>query len=104
VTSLNETSFDAYIQEADKPVLVDFYRDGCLPCRRVSPLVSKTETQYGDRILVARINIDQSKKLAEKLRIEAAPTLIIFGKDGELARHRGVIDGKSLSELVENYI
>jgi thioredoxin 1 len=101
-TALNQDSFAAFVSQADKPVLVDFFRDGCLPCRRVAPLVSKAEAQYEDGLLVARVNMDQNKALAEELKIEAAPTLILFRGGQEVARHRGVIDRDGLTELLKN--
>jgi thioredoxin 1 len=103
-TALNQDSFADFVSQAEKPVLVDFFRDGCVPCRRVAPLVSKAETQYEDGLLVARVNMDQNKALAEELKIEAAPTLILFRGGQEVARHRGVIDREGLKTLVENEI
>jgi thioredoxin 1 len=102
--SLNGETFEAFLAQQDKPVLVDFYRDGCLPCRRVSPLLSKAGEQYEDKLVLARVNIGQSQELAGKLKIEAAPTLIIFQEGKEAARHRGVIDRDGLNQWIEDSI
>lgn len=98
---LNGETFDAFLTESASPVLVDFYRDGCVPCRRVAPLLSRAETEYVGRLEVARVNIDQNPALAEKHQIEAAPTLLLFRNGQETDRRRGVIDRDTLKAFIE---
>lgn len=98
---LNEEIFAGFIAGSTLPVLVDFYQDGCVPCRRVAPLLSKAETEYDGKITVARVNLAQNLELAEQYGIAAAPTLLLFRDGKEIARHRGVIDREGLKAFVE---
>lgn len=101
---LNEATFDPFVNGSAVPVLVDFYRDGCLPCRRVAPLLSKAGETYEDRLAVARVNMDQNAGLTGRFAIEAAPTLVVFRNGGEVARHRGVIDKNGLEVLLQSVL
>lgn len=98
---LNQETFDAFLQGREDPVLVDFYRDGCIPCRRVSPLVSRAEETYAGRLEVARVNIDQNPALVARYQIEAAPTLLLFQGEEETGRCRGVINQEELTALIQ---
>lgn len=99
---LNEEIFDGFIAGSTLPVLVDFYRDGCVPCRRVAPLLSKAETEYDGKLAIARVNLVQNTALAEQYEVTAAPTLVLFREGKETARHRGVIDRDGLKAFIES--
>ncbi|MGM9538898.1 MAG: thioredoxin family protein [Candidatus Onthomonas sp.] len=98
---LNEDSFQAYLEASALPVLVDFYKDGCVPCRRVAPLVSKAEAEYEGQLAIARVNISTNPALAAREQIGAAPTLVLYWNGREKARHRGVINRDGLKTLIE---
>lgn len=101
---LDRETFGAFVADSALPVLVDFYRDGCIPCRRTAPLLSKAEAEYAGKIAVARVNLEQDADLARQYEIAAAPTLLFFQKGKEIARHRGVIDRDGLTKLIESVI
>lgn len=101
---LHSETFDAYIQSSTQPVLVDFFRDGCLPCRRIAPLVSKAETEYAGKLAFARVNITTNPDLAAKQEVEAAPTLVLYRNGAEIARHRGAIKKAELTALIEAHL
>ena len=100
---LTEEFFGGFIAGSSLPVLVDFYQDGCVPCRRVAPLLSKAEAEYDGQIIVARVNLAQASELAEQYDIAAAPTLLLFEEGKEVARHRGVIDRDGLKEFMGDF-
>lgn len=65
-------------------VLVDFYGTYCPPCKMLDPVVEELARRYGDRALIARINIDEHSEAAVDHTVEDIPTLVFF-KDGEEA-------------------
>jgi thioredoxin 1 len=97
---LNEANFDSFVNESEIPVLVDFYNDGCIPCKRISPLLSKAEAEYDGKIKFAKINIGMNPELIEKYEVEAAPTLILFNNGEEINRHRGLATAQQIEELL----
>lgn len=99
---VNAENFESEILKSDIPVLADFYSDSCVPCKRLSPILSEIEKEYAEKIKVAKININFDMELAEKYEVQAAPTLIFF-KDGiETGRLRGLVKKAEIAELINN--
>ena len=84
ITALTNETFDAFIQNADKPVLVDLWASWCGPCRMLSPLVDQLAEEMADQLTVAKVNVDEAPDLAAKYGINSIPALFLF-KDGKVA-------------------
>ena len=98
---VNAENFENEVLKSENPVLVDFYSDSCVPCKRLSPVLAEVEEQYADSLKIAKVNINFDAELAEKYDVQAAPTLILFKDGQETARLRGAVKKSDIIELIE---
>ena len=75
-----DTDFDAVVGGGGL-VLVDFWAPWCGPCRAIAPVLEDLAAAYGDKLTVAKIDIDDHRVKAGEFGVRAIPTLILF-KDG----------------------
>ncbi len=84
VRELDQDTFDREVLRSERPVLVDFWADWCQPCHMLAPTVRALAEEYGDRIKVAKVDIDANPDLARAYSITSIPTIVIF-KDGQVS-------------------
>ncbi len=91
--------FEALITDNSK-VLIDFYADWCLPCKKMEPGLFKLELQYQNKIKIVRINVDNAQALTKKLKIEGLPVLVTYVKGKEIKRVQGYQTDEQMQQLV----
>ncbi len=79
--NISKEQFDNLMAEG-KTVLVDYWANWCGYCRRIAPAYEKIGQQYQDRIVVAKVNIDEEPQLAAQEKIQVIPTLVLY-RDGK---------------------
>jgi len=80
--TVDDANFNQAVLQAKVPVLVDFWAPWCRPCIMAAPVLEELAEDYSDRIIIAKLNVDENMKIASKYGIMAIPNLIIF-KDGK---------------------
>lgn len=75
----NVTEFDELLT-GEKPVLVDFWADWCMPCRMLAPVIEQIDGQYAGRVTIAKVNVDEEPGLAARYSVQSIPTVLIFSK------------------------
>ena len=89
---LTNGNFEAEVLKSDKPVLVDFYADWCVPCQMVGPILEELAKERED-IKIGKINVDEEGELALKYKVSSIPYLAYF-KNGEIVNQMVGFQGK----------
>jgi thioredoxin 1 len=95
--TVTDGSFDEQVQLADTPVLVDFWAEWCGPCKMVAPILDEIASEKGGALRVAKLNVDDNVKTAQRFEVMSIPTMILF-KDGEVKAR--IVGAKSKSALL----
>ncbi|PWA71728.1 Thioredoxin [Artemisia annua] len=95
------SNLDELLEQADKPVLVDFYATWCGPCQFMGPILNEVSIALEDTIRVVKIDTEKYPEIANKYNIEALPTFILF-KDGKpFDRFEGALTANQLIQRIE---
>jgi thioredoxin 1 len=84
IKQVTDASFKADVLESGKPVLVDYWAEWCGPCKMIAPILDELSKQYGDKLQIAKMNVDENQAIPGQYGIRGIPTLMLF-KDGQLA-------------------
>ena len=81
---VSDEAFEKVVLKSNVPVVVDFWAPWCGPCRMIAPSLEQIAQEYGDKVLIAKVNTDDHSQYAQKYGVQGIPTLL-FIKDGEVA-------------------
>ena len=82
--TVTDDSFESEVLGASGPVLVDFWAEWCGPCRMIAPALEEISNELGEKVTVAKLNIDDNPDAPAKYGVRGIPTMILF-KDGKPA-------------------
>lgn len=100
---VSDASFAEDVLQSSTPVLVDFWAEWCGPCKQIGPALEAISEEMGDRMKIAKVNIDDSPDTPGKFHVRGIPTLMIF-KDGQVVATKvGAMTKSKLSEWVEEH-
>ncbi len=102
-TALTDDAFDGAIQ-SDKPVLVDFWAEWCGPCRMIAPALEELSEELGDRVTIAKLNIDEHMDAPAKYGVRGIPTMILFKNGQPLATKVGAEPKNGIKRWLEDQL
>ena len=76
----NESTFDQEVLQDNRPVLVDFWAEWCMPCHAVSPVLERIADEHNLKLV--KVNYDEEQQLAERYGVLSIPNIILF-ENGE---------------------
>lgn len=99
VKEVTSENFKQEVLESDIPVLVDFWAEWCGPCKAITPILDEISNEFGDKVLIGKVNVDEVKEVPVKYGIRSIPTLLFFN-NGEITRQEVGLQSKQT--LVDN--
>jgi thioredoxin 1 len=81
----NDSNFETDVLKSEKPVLVDFWADWCMPCRALAPTIDELATEFSGRIKIGKLNTEHSSEIPQRYNVQAIPTILLF-KNGQVVQ------------------
>ena len=88
----------------NKPVLVDFWAEWCAPCRQLAPVIKELAEEYGERLRVAKVDVDANPATNDRFAIGLIPTLICFRDGQEVGKLVNVKDKLRITDLLDQVL
>ena len=104
IADAGDDTFAKVAEAAPVPVIVDLWAPWCGPCRMVSPALAQVAADLAGRVKLAKVNVDESPKLAQRFGVQAIPTLMILRNGQVAARRAGAAPAADLRKWVETAI
>lgn len=95
--------FDAVVEHASLPVVVDFWAEWCGPCHMMAPEIAKVAQHTAGRALVIKVDTDANPGLGERYQIRSIPTIAIFRDGREATRAAGVQPAAAIEQLIARH-
>jgi thioredoxin 1 len=104
IGDVNDQDFEDRVLRSDTPVLVDFWAEWCVPCHMVSPVVEEIGREKGEKLQVAKLNIDENPEVTRKYGVMSIPTLMLFRHGEEATRVVGARGKDALLKEIDAHV
>ena len=100
---INSTDFPALVQD-DKLLVVDFFATWCGPCKKLSPTLDEVSEEFGDRVNIVKVDVDESEDLAMTYGIRSVPTVLFFKNGQQVDKFVGALPKSVIVSKIENQL
>ncbi|MEE4295257.1 MAG: thioredoxin TrxA [Wenzhouxiangella sp.] len=104
IIHVSDSEFDEVVLKADGPVLVDYWAEWCGPCKMIEPVLHELADEYGDKLRIAKVNIDENQQVTSRFKIRGIPTLMIFENGEHQGTKVGALTKAGLKAFIDETI
>jgi thioredoxin 1 len=101
IVHTSDAAFETDVLKSETPVLVDFWAEWCGPCKAIAPMLEEAARAYGDKVRIAKLNVDENSATAVKFNIRSIPTLLLFQKGALVAHQVGALSQSQLRTFLD---
>ena len=102
IKHVSDASFDSDVLKSDAPVLVDYWAEWCGPCKMIAPILDEVARDYGGRLQIAKVNVDENQGTPAKYGIRGIPTLMLFKQGQPVATKVGALSKSQLTAFLDS--
>ncbi|TAK43096.1 MAG: thioredoxin TrxA [Betaproteobacteria bacterium] len=104
IEHITDENFEPQVLQSEVPVLVDYWAEWCGPCKQIAPILDEVAKEYGGRLKVAKINVDENRQVPARFGIRGIPTLMLF-RNGNVEDTRvGALSKSQLTAFLDSNI
>ena len=104
IGDVTDQDFETKVIQSQKPVLIDFWAEWCVPCHMVSPVVEEIARDHADRLKTVKLNVDDNPDTAREFGVMSIPTLIVFRDGREQVRVVGARGKDAILREIQPHI
>jgi thioredoxin 1 len=104
IHNVSDETFETEVLQSNIAVLVDYWAPWCGPCKMIAPILIEIAEEYGDRLKVAKLNIDDNQATPPKYGIRGIPTLMLFKNGNIEATKVGQLSKAQLTAFIDSHI
>jgi thioredoxin 1 len=102
--AISDASFQADVLDSDTPVLVDFWAEWCGPCKMIGPALEEISDELGEKVVIAKLNIDDHPEAPGKFGVRGIPTMILFKNGQPVETKVGAAPKSALKNWLESVL
>jgi thioredoxin 1 len=104
IITVTDATFEERVLKSDRPVLLKFEAEWCGPCQAMKPAIAELASEYGDRLTIATLDIDQNNQTPYRLGVRGVPTVMLFNKGSIVGQKVGLARKAELAALVDKQV
>ncbi len=102
IVHVTDSTFESEVLQSSTPVLVDYWAEWCGPCKMIAPILDDVAREYGGKLKVAKLNIDENQDTPPKFGIRGIPTLMLFKNGNVEATKVGALSKSQLAAFIDS--
>jgi thioredoxin 1 len=104
IAEVTDQNFETEILESEIPAVIDFWAEWCAPCRAIAPIIKDLADQYGDRVKIVKMNVDECPGTPGKYGVRAIPTVLAFRGGQVVEQLQGARPKAAFEEMIKKLL